>query len=259
MASLPSVPIQTRRFELSPEHSRLLVLGDPHGAIKTVKQTFAEDRDNRTLATCVGDVVGYADGPDSSRLAEFFLSEGIPTVEGNHEDWARDDGSLAIVQDQNAARQLSTSTLEWMRSLPAHIEFRRPDREDLLALMVHSIRHPNWDWIKPFTAPRFLKRLGEPRLVLSGHSHRPKFMLMSPSYEVSVVPFNFESDEEITIVLPDDGCLIVDSGSLGRAELEPCLKTPGVRREPTRFGTYSVIDFESRKAVLRRIERTDEL
>ncbi len=252
-----SSSLQTQRIDLEPRHSRLVVLGDPHGALKTVQRVLSLDRDDRTLATCVGDVVGYADGVASSSLAEYLHAERIPTVEGNHEDWVRDDGTLAIVQNRDAGRRLTSETLDWMRTLPAHIEFRRAGTEDLLALMVHSIRRPDWDWLGSTNAAAFVQRLGNPNLVLSGHSHRPKFIVVTPGYGTFIEPFDFEANDEIGMDIPEEGSVLVDAGSLGRAELEPSLKTPGVRSGPSRYGTYAVVDFEQRRVVLRRIVRLD--
>lgn len=238
-----------------PDHvSRLIVLGDPHGALETVRSIFQREMTPQSMAVCVGDVVGYENGPASSALATFLRDSGVPTVEGNHEAWVRHDGKLSIVEDRDADRQLSEEAVSWLRSLPSQIEFRRPTREDALAVMVHSIRYPRWDWLSSSNACDFLRSLGDPRLVLSGHSHRPKFIGSGPGYGTFMDAFDFEKDNALEAVLPDQGSLIVDAGSVGRAEVEPHLRSEKPRRRASRFGTYAVIDFDGQSATLRRQE-----
>ncbi|MBI3448152.1 MAG: metallophosphoesterase family protein [Acidobacteria bacterium] len=232
--------------------SRLVVLGDPHGALEATRAVLEKEMDGRTLAGCVGDVVGYADGPSSSALAEFLRDQQVPTVEGNHEAWVGPDGSLSIVEGRVSSRQLTPATLEWIRSLPSTIEFGRAAQTAPLAVMVHSIREPRWDWIDASNAGGLVDRLGRPRVVVSGHSHRPRFIVVTAGGGSRVEPFDFEADAEISIDLPAVGSVLVDSGSLGRAERDPAI--PGGRRTTgrARYGTYAIVDFERQVAILRR-------
>ena len=96
--------------------------------------------------------------------------------------------------------------------------------------------------------------LSSPKLIVSGHSHRPKFIVTCPGHGTFIEPFDFQQDDEKTIKLPQDGCLIVDAGSLARAELEPSIRGDRPGRGPVRFGTYGLIDFVEGQALLRRIE-----
>lgn len=233
--------------------SRLLVLADPHGAIRETKSVLDREGDERTLACCVGDVVGYADGHASSILAEHFRSLSIPTVQGNHEEWIRPDGSLSIVDRPDAPRALTPTALEWIRSLPHAIEFWRSEPRRRVATMVHSIRAPRWDWIGVNNAPALLRMLGDPSILITGHSHRPKCIVVPRSGPPLARAFDFESESELEIGFPTEGSLVVDAGSLGRADLDPSLLAIPRTERRRRFGTYAIVDFERQVVTLRRV------
>ncbi len=125
---------------LKPEVQRIVVLGDPHGDVRGVRQILEHAQDACTLVVCVGDVVGYANGADCSLLCALMEQLQIPTVQGNHEDWVGPCGELAIGPRRS---YLTPAAHAWTRALPHQIRLVRDG--DLVALLLHSIREPYWD------------------------------------------------------------------------------------------------------------------
>lgn len=240
-------------FDLGPRR-RLVVLGDPHGALDAVRAVVDAEGGEEVQLACVGDVVGYADGPQSSALAAYLEAAGVPTVEGNHEDWVGPGGTLTILERRDVDRQLTPEALAWARALPARIDFLGAGGA-LAATMVHSIREPSWDWIDAANAARLVEGLGSPPLVLTGHSHRPKLVHVDPGGTARVTPFDFLADAQLAFGLPEVGTLIVDAGSTGRAELEPSLRGRHGGSGRGRWGTYAVLDLDGGQGWLRRVAR----
>ena len=239
---------------IEPPVSRLCVLGDPHGAVRETTAVMAREEDGRTRSCCVGDVVGYADAQASSALAERLERLAVPTVEGNHEQWVQPDGRLAIVERRGYSRTLSPNALRWIRSLPTRIEFRQRASHRPLAVMIHSIRTPQWDWIGVGNARSVLEELDSPPILIAGHSHRPRFIVVPPVGQPSATAFDFEDRPEIVIDLPSNGSSIIDAGSLGRAELDSSPTAASRADSRRRYGTYAMVDFELQIAILRRQE-----
>lgn len=229
---------------------KLVVYGDPHGDLAGVEKVYRAEDGAGTLFCCVGDVVGYVDGPTSSRLCRFFMERGTPTVEGNHEDWVSPKRQLAI-GDGRGDRQLDQDAFEWIRSLPKRICFTRSDGETL-ALLTHSIRRGGWDWIDEHNAIQFAKYLDSPRVILVGHSHRPKFISIDDRGKVSRESFDYHQVESLAKPVPTGGTLLIDAGSVARPESTEIAGSK-FRHDGRRYGTYAVLDLDAELASLKRI------
>ena len=234
---------------------RLVVLGDPHGDVGGVTAILDREGTPGTRFACAGDVVGYADGPRSSELCALLAARRIPTVQGNHEDWIEPPGRLAIVESRAANRVLTPAALDWIQTLPEVIHFVREPSGEPLAVLIHSIREPGWDWIDTENVAFFLDALDWPSLVVTGHSHRPKFIEVERSGSARRHSFNYLEGECDVHPLPEAASLVVDAGSVGRPEATECIGTKQAH-DGARFGTYAVLDFKSRTASLRRIEKS---
>ncbi len=241
---------EMKSLNLSSDINRLVILGDPHGDLAGVEKVYEIEERADTFICCVGDVVGYADGPASSRLCRFFEGRGTPTVEGNHEDWVRPSGRLAIVTEGNESK-LSREAHAWIKNLPESIRLARDDGE-VMAIITHSIRDRGWDWINQDNAHAFVKTLGSPRLVFAGHSHRPKFITISGDNGVSCESFDFREADSFEKAVPKIGTLLIDTGSIGRPEATERANTK-LRHDGRRFGTYAVVDIGAERVSLRRI------
>ena len=238
-----------------PDHiQKLVVLGDPHGDLAGVQEAYRIEDGAGTFFCCVGDVVGYADGPTSSRLCEFLIKKGTPTVEGNHEDWVSKSGKLAVFQGNKA--RLSEDAFRWVRSLPELICLARGDGRQL-AVLAHSIRRGGWDWIDEDNASQFVKELGSPRVVLVGHSHRPKFITVDSRGRATRQPFDYREAESMETPIPRTGTLLIDAGSIARPEATE-VTGDARRHDGSRFGTYASLDLTARLASLKRVLKGDQ-
>lgn len=239
------------RLVLPAHVTRLVVLGDPHGDLDGVARVVAHEDDGRTLPVCVGDVVGYADGPTSSALCAWLAERHIPTVQGNHEDWALPTGTLAILATRHAPRQLTDAAHSWIDALPHALDLRDA-RDQPVALVVHSIREPAWDWIDLHNVAAYAGVLGRPRLILAGHSHRPK--LLHVDGHVTRTAFDFRRDASVEGYLPTEGTLVLDAGSVGR----PSAYESGAEADGDEWRhwiVYGVVDLTRRTVSLRRLPR----
>lgn len=247
-------PPTTVTFALQPDIRRLVVLGDPHGDVAGLTAIVERERGPTTQLLCVGDAVGYGDGPSSSQVCATLQHLGVPTVEGNHEAWADPYGFLAIVADPERPRYLTEEALAWINGLPHRIEVTRHDGAPV-ATLIHSIREPCWDWIGPENAPQVAADLHHPRLILSGHSHRPKLLHVAPGrWLAEHAPFDFLHEDALRRPLPTEGTLIVDAGSIGRPDPTELNLGPDYRgrRWGDWFGTYAVVELERGVVTLRR-------
>jgi hypothetical protein len=241
---------------LSSDIQRLVVLGDPHGDITGVEKIYQIESRADTLICCVGDVVGYADGPTSSSLCRFFEERGIPTVEGNHEDWVRPSGRLAIVTEGHDA-MLDRQALAWIKGLPRSMRLTRDDGK-VLGILAHSFRKGGWDWVRTDNAYAFAKTFGSPRLVLVGHSHRPKFITVSREGKIEQQSFDYRLQEHLDKAIPTDGTLLIDTGSIARPEATE-IDNLKLRHDGLRFGTYAAVEIRTGKASLKRIVKHGQL
>lgn len=239
------------RVDLPPGVSRIVFLGDPHGDLDTVQKIVSLESREDTLIACVGDVVGYTDGPTSSALCAYLESLKIPTTEGNHEDWTGDDGKLAIAP-KYCDKKLTWEATRWIRSLPQIIEFYSDDY--LVCKMTHSIFHPDWDWINEKNIHILFAQLGNPAIVITGHSHRPGYYFIEPTKKEY---FNFVEHKSMDICI--SGQILLDAGSVGRPEYVGRSENPMSSRIPRNsFGTYAVLDINSYTAQLRSIKKQED-
>ena len=233
-----------------PDHAdRVVVLGDPHGDLVGVESVFRIEDDGGAFFCCVGDVVGYADGPASSRLCRFLMEKRTLTVEGNHEEWVSPRGKLAVFQGHDS--RLDADVLGWVRSLPKLVRLTRSNG-DPLTVLAHSIRRGGWDWIDEGNAAQFAEDLGSPPVVLVGHSHRPKFFSVGAGGRVNRQSFDYCRNESLERPIPKEGTLLVDAGSVARPEAVEFTGSRS-RHDGARFGTYAVLDLATGSASLKRI------
>lgn len=238
-----------RRVVVEPD-ARLVVLGDPHGDVAGVTAALAREAGPRTVPLCVGDVIGHADGAQSSALVELMRARGVACVQGNHEEWFMRGQELVFLYDPLAEKKLAPAAASWVNALPQMIEVTVGPSIDPVAVIVHSISQPFWENVEPHAVPRLMRALPGLRLVIIGHTHCPRFMRWTPGERAGETPFPFERVDEVETALPDDGeagTLIVDAGSIA----SPVPTMSGLRKKG--FGTYAVVDLAAGTATLRRI------
>ncbi|MGN6380079.1 MAG: metallophosphoesterase family protein [Gaiellales bacterium] len=200
--------------------SRIGVIGDVHACDHRLELLLgflhgqAIDR-----LVCVGDVVN---GPgDANRCVELLRASGVETVRGNHDVWVagangRPPVAWAADLAVPGAPAPDTDTLDYLRQLPATLEFQASTGLDVL--VCHGLRDNDMNTISSDDYGYALESnvdlqalLGDRRrrLVLKGHRHRPAV------WEI----------DRLTLV--DAGCLLDDTPSCGViVDLEAAAVTP---------------------------------
>lgn len=126
---------------------------------------------------CVGDI---ADGPGSiDRCVQLLQANNACCVMGNHDRWML-DGTMRSSTDATSKDDISTSSLDYLSSLPKTMEIQTPHG---LLLLCHGLGNNDMcrlnqdDFDYPYTVENNLELqdiLGSKRyaFVVSGHTHR---------------------------------------------------------------------------------------
>jgi predicted phosphodiesterase len=223
-----------------PGAERLVALGDPHGALARARTVAGTERDGRTVLCTVGDVVGYGPGSRCAELVTWLAGEGIRSVRGNHEDWMRRDGTLALGESDDP--RISEAALAEIDGWSWDLRFRLAGGA---VRVTHSLHDGYYDWITGDNVHAFADRVAPDRIICTGHSHRPAIYRLAPE-AWQRIPFDFESDERLVLAIEPECRFVVDCGSLGRPEIV------GRPREYA-WGTYGVVDFTAGTVELRRV------
>jgi predicted phosphodiesterase len=232
---------------------KLVVLGDPHGALEAVEKILDREAGGDVCFLCVGDVVGRRDGPTCSRLVAFLRDRGVHTVRGNHEEWVSPEGCLELVDSPEDDPRLSPEALQWVRALPAGLEIFHPGLGRRVATVVHSLRDPRWREVDEENARQLAESLGGPDLIFTGHTHRPRFLPVPRRGDVRGICFDFVAKTSCRGEIPEAGSLVVDAGSVGLPD--PSDFTPEFWTQEARshYGTYAWVDLVERRVELRRV------
>lgn len=233
---------ETETISLPKKITRLVVLGDPHGDLRGLLGVLEREGGDAAAFVSVGDNVGYADGPTSSRLCEELMRRRIPSVIGNHEEWMDNIGRLAMVHDgENWI--LSPKAFEWSRSLPYRIRFIMQSAPHLSVSVVHSLKSPiDWKFIKPVNVS-LLKEQENTDLVFCGHSHGPKI------FSEECIRLNLlKEKDQASVDLTANQQYVVDAGSMGRPAYFP---------DPMHLerATYAVLDIKKNSVTIRSFKK----
>ena len=242
---------RTDTWTLPPAVTRLVVLGDPHGDLAGLEQVVVAEQGPTTAFVSVGDNVGYADGPQSSRFLARLAELGVRSVYGNHEDWATLDGRLFLVEPRGADRQLSPAAIAWCEALPARLDVVFASAPGWRVRVAHTDLgkgvEPEWPFMNDALVASFPADEGVD-LVLFGHSHGAAIYRIDAAGAVTSTRLSLTGAERQAVRLDFGASFAVDAGSLGR---------PGYHPHPTRrgLGTYAVVDAVGRTVMLVAIDK----
>ena len=223
--------------------TRLVALGDPHGAIDRVRAALAAERNPQAMVVTVGDVIGYADGPTSASLVRFLEAEGIPSVRGNHEDWMTADGTMFLVAGDGST-QLDLAQVQTVRAWPWDMDVTFAGHPPVR--VTHSLHDPGWEWVTEETVKPLLARTGRAQVVVVGHSHRPAIYEVDGLGRITRHPFPFADSEALDLPIARGIRYVLDAGSLARPELSRTVRDFS-------WGTYGVVDLAAATLSLRRL------
>lgn len=244
----------TSRVDLPATTQRLLVLGDPHGALAAVQAVVAAELRPDTTPLCVGDVVGKSTAARCSRLAEWMAAQDILTVQGNHEAWVSPTGALSVFEGEDP--HLTPQAAAWARGLPAQLELFWPGRlgqphtdpqapPRRVAAVTHTLREPRWRDVTPNNARALVDHLGGPDLVLVGHTHRARVLQVPRRGPVTQHELDAATQDHLEVPLDPTHLHVVDAGSLAYPKGADGHPLPDT-------GTYAVVDLAAARIHLRR-------
>ncbi len=206
---------------------RIAVVSDVHSNLHALDAVLA-DAGSVDALWHLGDIVGY--GPDPDAVVERLAAAGAIGVRGNHDaaacggneiDWFNNDARAAM---EWTRRQISATTLDWLRALP-----ERREAEDFT--LVHgSPLDPTWEYITTTAAARANLDAVSTTHGLNGHTHVP-------------IAFGLAGDRmETTAAIGDPGMeldgrrLLLNPGSVGQP------------RDGDPRASYLVLDLAERRA-----------
>ncbi|MBY5866209.1 metallophosphoesterase family protein [Rhizobium leguminosarum] len=176
---------------------RFAAIADIHGNHLALKAVLADIRTQD-----VEEIVNLGDffsGPlDAGKTADLLMPLSLTSVRGNHDRYLIEQDPAAMhASDAAAYGQLSSSHLDWLRSLPFDLVYRgevylchaTPKDDNLYWL--ESVSPEGFVLLQPFEAIEALAEGIDLPLILCGHSHIPRAVRLS------------------------DGRLIVNPGSVG--------------------------------------------
>ncbi|MBX5159883.1 MULTISPECIES: metallophosphoesterase family protein [unclassified Rhizobium] len=176
---------------------RFAAIADIHGNHLALEAVLTDIR-----AEGIEDIVNLGDffsGPlEAGRTADLLMPLGLTSVRGNHDRYLiEQDPASMHASDASAHRQLTSSHLDWIRSLPFKTVYRgevylchaTPKDDNLYWL--ESVSADGVVFLKPVEAIEALAEGIDLPLILCGHSHLPRAVRLS------------------------DGRLIVNPGSVG--------------------------------------------
>jgi len=217
---------------------RLGIFSDVHANIEALSAVMEAFRgENVDEYYCLGDVVGYGASPNE--CADIVRQKAKVTILGNHDAAVagRMDYSYYYEAARQAldlhTRQLTTTNLEWLKSLPY-----RHDLKDHGVTLCHGspVRLEEFEYIFAPEQAReclpILEQLGD--ITLIGHSHLCKVFALRPG-EVEELPARkFE--------LRPGWKYVVSVGSVGQP------------RDYDNRASFTVLDTETREFEFKRVE-----
>ena len=210
------------------------IISDIHGNLEAFRVVL-ERIGGLDKHICLGDMVGY--GPNPNECVDLAHEHKIPTVAGNHDKactgelnvtWFNRDAADAIRWTQ---RELKTSSLEFLKDLPTHLEF-----EDFE--IVHgSLRNHVEEYIMSlFDAMPTFELMKKP-LLFVGHTHVPACVVMKQNGDF-------------------DGWKLEDGDVVGLKEFKKAILNVGGVGQP-RDGdpraSYGVYDSEKKEVSIYRV------
>lgn len=144
---------------LKQDGKRLVIVGDIHGCLTKLLDALnrIEFNPKTDMLISVGDLIDR--GPENLEVLEYFKTTGVPTVRGNHDEfavgammynsnpsnWFANGGTWAVDDEFNYAKGLD-KYVRWLDTLPYMIEVELDCGE--LAGVVHAECWETWEMTK---------------------------------------------------------------------------------------------------------------
>ena len=205
---------------------RVLIISDIHANLAAFKAVLADADGQWEQIWCLGDIIGY--GPNPNQCVDLLQEQNHISLSGNH-DWAA-LGKLDISSFNRVARlaitwtknRLTPESIEYLRSLPAHIEMPN------FTLAHASPRQPVWEYILDAETAAINFDYFKTPYCLVGHTHVPVIYEANKEKHVSAHPPAYDAPLQLT-----SNRHIINSGSVGQP------------RDANPDAAYALLDTES--------------
>lgn len=239
-------PGRTDHITLDEMITRVIILGDPHGEMKRLTECLWRAQDDETAIFCVGDAVGYEDGPKSSMVCRILRDWKLPTVFGNHERWMC-GRRLYIVMPPATNYFVEEDAFRWIATLPYRIIVttpRWPGKSIHIQHSAYDYSNEDWLYIDDEISPQdALAREPEADVLCTGHTHRPALFEVDAKNSVRKEKLMVRTEDAKSMPVIAGRKYILDAGSIGRPGGEKDLRQLDV-------GSYGVIDLSGPAPVL---------
>jgi predicted phosphodiesterase len=194
---------------------RYLIISDIHSNLEAYEQCMRAAQGRYEKVLCLGDLVGY--GPDPNAIVDSVREAAAVIIRGNHDKAcaglsdARDFNPLARMATLWTREQLTTASLEFLRSLPPG-----PVSESDFKLVHGSPRDEDEYVVEAFDAPPVFEDSATP-LVFFGHTHLQGGFALHPSGMTR--PIQYRGDEEgcvETLQIENGVRYLINPGSVGQ-------------------------------------------
>ncbi len=205
---------------------RVLIISDIHANLAAFKAVLADAEGQWEQIWCLGDIIGY--GPNPNQCVDLLQAQNHVSLSGNH-DWAA-LGKLDISSFNRVARlaitwtknRLTPESIEYLRSLPAHIEMPN------FTLAHASPRQPVWEYILDAETAAINFDYFKTPYCLVGHTHVPVIYEANKEKHVSAHPPAYDAPLQLT-----SNRHIINPGSVGQP------------RDANPDAAYALLDTES--------------
>lgn len=209
------------------------IIADLHANLEALDVVLRDQKEQGcTHISCLGDIVGY--GADPKECVDIIRALNIPTVKGNHDEYADSDTSLdafnphAAKAIQWTRKQLTDDDRKWLRELPLSLQL-----EDFTLIHATLDGPKRWGYVfdKLAAAANFAHQKED--ICFFGHTH---------------VPVSFIRDT------------VVRGGTYSKFKIDPGKKyfinpgSVGQSRDGVPKATYAIYDLEKRTVELRRLD-----
>lgn len=209
------------------------IIADIHANLEALDVVLRDQKaQGCTHLTCLGDLVGY--GADPKECVDIIRALDIPTVKGNHDDYAAMDGQLGGFNPHAARavewtrKQLTDDDREWLRELPLVL---RVENFTIVHATLDGPQH--WGYVFDKLAAAASLTYQKTDVCFFGHTH---------------VPVAFIKDS------------VVRGGTYSKFGIEPGRKyfinvgSVGQSRDGVAKATYVIYDLAERTIELRRLD-----
>jgi predicted phosphodiesterase len=219
---------------------RYLILSDIHGNLEALEAVLAALPSSRYDAALVlGDLVGYGADPNAVIDRVKALAP-LATIRGNH------DKVAARVEDAEGFNTIARSAVSWtmLELSPEHAEYlaglqQGPLIIDDLIEICHGTPYDEDAYVfDELDALRALESARRP-VCFFGHTHIPVVFTRSRQGLEVDVP---DGEGTWTLTLAEDRRYLINPGSVGQP------------RDGNPLAAWLLLDFDSQKAVYRRVE-----